>query len=225
MSLAGMANASRLRAASGVRHDVAIRLRPDGRMPWWDASGQVEWNALSLSWIARMWNCIALFAQSLTAWTRRAGGVDTRGAFESLLGHPPVVLDVRQNTSAYVPDSASFKPRRALMACGPRNRGFNGGLNEDQCFFGTPEALDAVLIDQFMTNYANVYADVRRGANEEDKFAMRSRVSPLTGPSHAMGSADYWQHQELQFVHALKLAGIQRAHTCWGDAVQWDYGK
>ena len=208
MSLLGMALASRLRAASGSRYDVAIRIRPDERVPWWDLVNKQGWNSHSRSWLQRLWNCVALFALAQNA-----------SSPNSLFKHSaalPALLPSMSDPRPSSHETVIFDPRRALMACGSLSRDWKGGLNEDQCFFATPATIDAVLVDQFQFNYPKVYADVRRGAN-----AWASSSIYRAAGAQAMSSGDYWQAQELQFVHAIRLAGMQRARMCYGAEVEW----
>ena len=65
---------------------------------------------------------------------------------------------------------------------------------EDGCFFGAPAVLDAVLHSVFQERYAELY----------------SKVGALRLPYHA---------QELQFVAALNMSGVQRVHPCNADTV------
>ena len=212
MSLAGMAQAAKLRADSGVRYDVAVRIRPDERVPWWDLLNQQGWSSHVRSWLQRLWNCVATFALALND-----------SAPSALFKHSAALPALfTTSTSPHTTPSTSphetllFDPRAALMACGPLPRDFKGGLNEDGCFFGTPATIDAVL-GQFQSNYAAVYADVRRGANAGASVLYRA------AGAQGMSSGDYWQAQELQLAHAIRLAGLQRARMCYGDEVEWRF--
>ena len=108
MALAGMANASRLRASvPGRPYDVAMRFRPDfHHIPWWDGTFDDE------EWQQRLWNCVALFVRSQR---RGAGGL-------------ALLQRSRPDGKGLTPSLP--RPNHSLIACGPRDSDFRDGLNE-----------------------------------------------------------------------------------------------
>ena len=164
MALLSMARAAMLRLSAGaaINYDKVIRLRPDGReTPTIIATGaQLDGDALDV-----LWDCVAV-AASPDLPKRSASGNDS----------PSDTL-------------APFTLRRAIASCNPDANEYQGGLMEDNCFFGSPREMDDVVIEALQHRFAEVYA----------------KMGALGLPQHA---------QELQFVAALKLFEMRRMHPC-----------
>ena len=171
MNVRGISQAAELRRRSGQVYDYVIRLRPDGKDPSFDFG----WKSYTAQLLGEsLWNCIA---HAATRATNQAVRERPTWAASNTVGWQHLV-DHSIN---------SCSPIGNLATPG------QNGLKRDNCFWGTPAAMDKALAP-FEHNYKEVYEAVSNSVRLREKHNMETMWNVAYGIAKVHSFAPCYPH-------------------------------